>query len=177
MSLEKSHCLGSDDTGAAPRKIDRDEIEQLYDRHGRVLLAYASSFFTDRSAAEDTLHQVFLKLLKGGVRITGEPIGYLCRAIRNTALNRRRHQSYEVELEPHCWLESPAGMQDIAIAIQSALLMLPEEQREIVVLHVWGHMTFEEAAAALQISANTAASRYRYGLAKLRETLKPLGKE
>jgi RNA polymerase sigma-70 factor (ECF subfamily) len=61
--------------------------------------------------------------------------------------------------------------------LDSALKELPAEQREVIVLHVWGQMTFEEAAAALEISANTAASRYRYGLAKLKEQLKPFAKE
>jgi DNA-directed RNA polymerase specialized sigma24 family protein len=45
------------------------------------------------------------------------------------------------------------------------------------ILHVWGQMTFEEVVAALDISANTVASRYRYALAKLKERLQPLAKE
>jgi hypothetical protein len=49
--------------------------------------------------------------------------------------------------------------------------------REIMILRAWGEMTFEEAAAVLDISPNTAASRYRYALAKLKERLKPLAKE
>jgi RNA polymerase sigma-70 factor (ECF subfamily) len=58
------------------------------------------------------------------------------------------------------------------LALQSALRMLPQEQREIVVLHIWGELTFEDAAAIVGISPNTAASRYRYGLGKLREIWK-----
>lgn len=72
------------------------------------------------------------------------------------------------------WLESPPGMQDVAIAIESALRALPEEQREVIVLHLWGGLSFSEAAGALGVSPNTAASRYRYGLAKLREGLKAI---
>ena len=62
-------------------------------------------------------------------------------------------------------------------AVDTALKTLPQEQREVIVLRVWGQMTFEEAAAALDIPVNTAASRYRYGLARLRQQLQPLGKE
>ena len=68
-------------------------------------------------------------------------------------------------------------METIGLAIQSTLDELPDEQREIIILRVWGQMTFEEAAAALGIPANTAASRYRYGLARLKERLQPLAKE
>ena len=44
--------------------LSADEIQQLYDRHGRALLAYACSFVSDVGAAEDVLHQVFLRLLR-----------------------------------------------------------------------------------------------------------------
>jgi RNA polymerase sigma-70 factor (ECF subfamily) len=53
--------------------------------------------------------------------------------------------------------------------LQSALRTLPGEQREVVVLRIWGQLTYEEAAAVIGISPNTAASRYRYGIEKLRE--------
>ena len=54
---------------------------------------------------------------------------------------------------------------------------LPPEQREVVHLKLWEGLTFEEIAAALEIPPNTAASRYRYGLDKLRELLRPLYEE
>ena len=110
--------------------------------------------------------------------INGQPLHYLYRAIRNTALNYRRDHSREVELPSNGhWLEAPSGMEEIGLALQSAIGELPVEQREIIVLRVWGQMTFDEAASALDISPNTAASRYRYGLAKLKERLEPLAKE
>ena len=158
--------------------LDHQQVKTLYEQHGRVLLAYAVSLLPDRAASEDVLHQVFVKLLQGNVFINGSPVRYLYRAIRNAAFNYRRDHSREVELEADCrWLESPPGMEAVGLALESALRELPDEQREIIVLRVWGQMTFEEAAAALEISPNTAASRYRYGLAKLKERLQPLSKE
>ena len=50
---------------------------------------------------------------------------------------------------------------------------LPEDQRQVVVLHVWGEFTFSQTAEVLGISSNTAASRYRYALANLRELMLP----
>jgi RNA polymerase sigma-70 factor (ECF subfamily) len=55
--------------------------------------------------------------------------------------------------------------------IESALARLPEEQRAVLVLKTWGGLTFPQIAAALEIPANTAASRYRYAVEKLRELL------
>ena len=56
-------------------------------------------------------------------------------------------------------------------AISAALGELPDEQREVVVMKIWGRLSFPQIAEALEISPNTAASRYRYALAKLREQL------
>jgi RNA polymerase sigma-70 factor (ECF subfamily) len=161
--------------------LDRQQVKTLYEQHGRVLLAYAVSLLPDRAASEDVLHQVFVKLLQGNIGIKGSPVRYLYRAIRNAAFNYRRNHSREVELDTDSrWLESPSGMpgmEAVGLALEEALRELPDEQREIIVLRVWGQMTFEEAAAALEISPNTAASRYRYALAKLKEQLQPLRKE
>lgn len=150
--------------------MNRGEAHRWYDEHGPALLAYAAALLRDPSAAEDVLHQVFLQLLRGRVAISGDPAPYLFRAVRNTALNHLRGQSREVELaDGGVWLESPDGSRETSLALQSALKALPDEQREMVVLKVWGQMTFEEAANVVGISPNTAASRYRYGLEKLKE--------
>ena len=149
-------------------RINRDQIRKLYEHHSRGLFAYACSFVSSFASAEDALHQVFERMLRGDLEIEGEPVPYLYRAIRNVTLNQIRNRSREVNLED-TWLESPAGMELSGFELQSSLKDLPEEQREVIVLHVWGEMSFEEVAAALGISPNTAASRYRYGLSKLRE--------
>ena len=60
------------------------------------------------------------------------------------------------------------------IALSDALGELPPDQRTVVHLRLWEHLKFEEIADLLGISLNTAASRYRYGLDKLRERLRAL---
>ena len=158
-------------------RLSRDDVRTLYEQHGPVLLAYAVSLLGNRPASEDVLHQVFTKLLQRDLPINGQALHYLFRAVRNTAFNYRRDRSREEELpmDGHL-LQSPPGMEAIGLALQAELAELPDEQREIILLRVWGQMTFEEAAAALDISPNTAASRYRYALVKLKERLQPLAK-
>jgi RNA polymerase sigma-70 factor (ECF subfamily) len=153
---------------------DQRWLAALYEAHGRALLAYATALVNDRATGEDLLHQVFARLLSGGIGITGPPLPYLCRAVRNAAFNRKRDRARETALEGHdAWLEAPSGLEEIALTIESAMRHLPDEQREVMALRVWGEMTFEEIARTLGISPNTVASRYRYGLAKLRAVLKP----
>jgi RNA polymerase sigma-70 factor (ECF subfamily) len=75
----------------------------------------------------------------------------------------------EVELpdgEP--WFLAPSGAIEDSLTLQAALLQLPREQREVIVMHVWGQMSFEDVSLVIGVSPNTAASRYRYGLSRLR---------
>jgi RNA polymerase sigma-70 factor (ECF subfamily) len=58
--------------------------------------------------------------------------------------------------------------------LAEALGELPPDQRAVVHLKLWENLTFEAIAETLEIPLNTAASRYRYGLDKLRERLRPL---
>ena len=67
--------------------------------------------------------------------------------------------------------------QTFRAALADALAELPAEQRAVVHLKFWEGLTFEQIAEALDIPLNTAASRYRYGLDKLREWLRPLYEE
>jgi len=152
-------------------KLDRRQLQRLYEEHSRGLLAYACSLAPGFSAAEDILHQVFERLLRNDVAIDGPPAPYLYRAIRNASFNYARDRQKEVDLDDF-WLEAPAGMEQTGIELQSALKELPTEQREVIMLHIWGRMSFEDIAGALDVSPNTAASRYRYGISKLREQFK-----
>lgn len=55
--------------------------------------------------------------------------------------------------------------------LESCLRQLPPEQQEVLVLKIWGEQTFESVGETLDISPNTAASRYRYGLERLKRIL------
>jgi RNA polymerase sigma-70 factor (ECF subfamily) len=60
---------------------------------------------------------------------------------------------------------------ELTITIDRALRLLPEEQREVLVLKIWGELTFQQIADTLGSPLNTVAARYRYGLEKLRERM------
>lgn len=167
--LKCHHHEGIADGRVSGERLDRSEVQRLYELHGRALLAYACSLVHNPSEAEDVLHQVFLELLRGRGPTISTP-GYLFRAVRNRAFNHLRNRSREIELDAEAqWFESPSGSPETAIALQSALKTVPLEQREVVVLRVWGQLTFDEISVVVGVSPNTAASRYRYGLAKLTE--------
>jgi RNA polymerase sigma-70 factor, ECF subfamily len=161
----------------ADHQLSADDVRRLYDQHGPALVLYASSFVADGGAAEDVVHGVFLKLLLGKQIVPDTPAAYLYRAIRNAALNTRRNRSRDAPLpDQDIWFTHREHDREAAFALQQALRELPDEQREAVVMRIWSGMTLDEVAEATDVPLNTAASRYRYALAKLRERLKPYEK-
>jgi len=154
-------------------RSDASEIELSYRRYGPALVLFAASLTGEKSRAQDAVHQVFLKLLENGtLRDALDAKAYLFTCVRNAVLNDRRLRQRDVALDPECiWFEPPHRDFAAELNLRRALWELAEDQREVTVLHVWGELTFAQIAEVLSISANTASSRYRYALAKLREAL------
>lgn len=161
---------------------DSDWRQRLYDEKAAELLLYGRALGLGESEAEDTLQETFVALLK--LKAAPEnPAHYAVRAFRNRALNFKRSLWRRVsrELEAIRWFEpadhhnSDAHAPDVSgereAEAQRALAKLPVEQREVIVLKIWHGMTFEAIGAALEVSPNTVAGRYRYGMQKLKGIL------
>ena len=82
-----------------------------------------------------------------------------------------REQVVAVDESKH-WFDTGVEDREFSRVIQRALAELPEEQREVITLKIWGELTFAEIGETLNIPANTAASRYRYGMSELRKLTK-----
>jgi RNA polymerase sigma-70 factor (ECF subfamily) len=76
------------------------------------------------------------------------------------------------EWESLRWFEKGPDETPAEREAMRALAELPPDQREVIVLKIWHEHTFDEIGTLLDISPNTAAGRYRYGLQKLRISLK-----
>jgi RNA polymerase sigma-70 factor (ECF subfamily) len=156
-----------------PSRDHTGEIELLYKKHGSALLLFATVVTRDRARAQDALHHVFLKLLEGGdLTHIADSKAYLFASVRHAALNDAKSRQHHFALdEESAWFTPPQRDYAAELNLRRALCALPEEQRQVLVLHVWGEFTFLQVADILGISANTAASRYRYALARLREAI------
>lgn len=156
-----------------PARSDTSEIELLYRQHGSALLLFATAVAGERSRAQDAVHQVFLKLLEEkSLHDIQDVKAYLFTCVRNAILNDLKVRQRDATLEDEsAWFEPPDRDYSGEQNLRRALCALPDDQRQAIILHVWGELTFAQIAEVLGISANTAASRYRYALAKLRETL------
>jgi RNA polymerase sigma-70 factor (ECF subfamily) len=150
-----------------------DAFAVLYDRYGAALYRVAFTLLGSRESAEDAVQEVFASLVRSRHMLAGvENLrAYLFAALRRAAVRigtKRQAEPLVGEVA-----SPPALSLDVELAakLERALAALPVEQREIVTLKIDGELTFAEIAALLGISANTAASRYRYALEKLRAAL------
>lgn len=162
------------------------DLERLYDAHAPSLYAFLLNLLHSEADARDVLQEVFVKIARDGslLRWVREERAFLIRLAHNAAIDlmRRRgtRERTKLNLAEIISPFAPAGDPDEEIfrtELAAALAELPEEQRAVAHLKLWGGLTFEGIAAALEISPNTAASRYRYGIDKLRERLRPLYEE
>ena len=167
----------------------REALTRIYEKYRADLLLLAMGLLNDKTAAEDVVHDVFLSFVRNldQFRLTGSLKGYLLTCAANHARNwnkaervRSAHRSPLVEgldgghSPPYKPAEGP--LDDLVCneqleLLSGALAGLPFEQREALMLHLHGQMTFQAIARARQISTNTAKSRYRYGVDKLRSIL------
>ena len=143
--------------------------ERFYEAKAAGLVLYGRALGLSHGEAEDVVQETFLTLMQRE-ELPREPENYCLRSFRNRALNYKRSlwRRFTRELESSRWFEKTEGENPAERAAMEQLAALPPDQREVIVLKIWNHCTFEEIGALLDISPNTAAGRYRYGLQKMK---------
>jgi RNA polymerase sigma factor (sigma-70 family) len=157
-------------------------LHYVYDKYRADLLTVAMALLGDLAAAEDVVQDVFLSLLRlsGRLKFTGSLKGYLATGVANGARNilraHRRHPTGGLDdtdpipaedIRP----DEAAVLGEQLDQLKWALGQLPYEQREVLVLRVYGRMPFKEIARQQGIPTNTALGRYRYAIDRLRSML------
>jgi RNA polymerase sigma-70 factor (ECF subfamily) len=153
-------------------------LERFYEAKAAGLILYGRALGLGHGEAEDVLHSTFLALMRLP-EFPREPEHYCVRSFRNRALNykrslwRRLTRELEVFADGHHWFEKSLDetQQSLQTDAVRRLEELPMEQREVIVLKIWNRFTFEEIGGLLEISPNTVAGRYRYGLQKIKSKL------
>jgi RNA polymerase sigma-70 factor, ECF subfamily len=156
------------------------DLERLYDGHAQALFGFLLNLTRNEEDTRDLLQELFVKLSRQPKLLDSarDHRAYLLRLAHNAAIDlfrRRAVREKYAEDAPELFIES-ANPDEKAFreALTLALEMLPPDQRAVVHLKLWEDLTFDGIAEVLGISINTAASRYRYALDKLRQRLRPL---
>ncbi len=162
--------------------------EEWFNHFSPRLLLFARQVTRSAADAEDVLQNAVVKVWNARRKRNGgrDPIGTpdpaeIYTAIRRVAIDLGRRETRRVKREEKVidfdeargidYFQCPFENRERRAEITSALRKLPEAQREVVTLKIWGGLTFQEIGSALEISENTAASRYRYALEALRRSL------
>jgi len=163
------------------------DFERLYAEHAQALFAFLLNSTRNEADTRDALQEIFIKLAQHPELLEGvrRERAYLLRLGHNLVIDLIRRQTTRVKKHEelaadaaNVFAPSPdPDEQAFRQALFAALGELPPEQRVVVHLKLWEHQTFEGIADILDIPLNTAASRYRYGLDKLRLRLRPLYEE
>jgi len=163
------------------------EWSEWLGRHGPGMLLLARQWVMTRADAEDVVQEAFLRFWRARERrdvSIDDPVAYLFACVRHAVMDwqrggrrRGRREASVASERPKAahhhaaLLSGPLEQEERRVAVESALSRLPEAQREVLVMKVWAGLSFPQIARALEIPPDTAASRYRYALAKLREQL------
>ena len=150
-----------------------EAFSRLVDEQSAALVLYARQWC---AAPEDVVQEAFLKLV-AQKKEPDHPIAWLYRVVRHAAISasrsakrRQHHETVAASREPGWFIPCEAGGLDVESAT-AALRELPLEQREIIVAHLWGGLTFEQIGSLAGCSSSTAHRRYTEGLLVLREKL------
>lgn len=159
---------------------DPKAFAALYDRLAVRLFNTARTMTDSLPDAEDTVHDVFVELARSRDRLARitDLDAYIFTMLRHAVSRRRRRRDVDRRAidtvarqrsETGQFTTQPAELPDGALT--AAVAGLPPAQREVLALKIDGGLTFAEIAAVIGTSINTAASRYRYAVEKLRTTI------
>lgn len=186
VRMPRDEAARDEDLMLAYRDGNAGAFDQLYRRHKGPLYRYLLRQCRDAAAAEELFQDVWLNLVRAraGYTVTARFSTYLYRLAHNRLIDHYRRRvpaalvsfddedaAPEVpagrEVEPHVAYEARAQ----AARVLQVLEALPAAQREAFVLQQEAGLSIEEIAEATGVVRETAKSRLRYAMAKLREGL------
>ena len=163
---------------AALGRNDPAAVELMWDRYAKDLLTFLQALLCSKHDAEDVLQTVFVRIVRKRHRLAKARCldAYVYQIARNEAYSciSKRKRDKNTQKLPETWLkvtESNRESSELAEQLQAALAQLPQQQREVIVMKIYRKKTFLEISGLLGLSRNTVASRYRYGIEKLRNLL------
>lgn len=164
-----------------PKTPHADEVadwREWIGENGPRLLLCARQFTRSAADAEDALQDALVRYWRLQRHLPGDRNALILTSLRRAAIDRarsadrrrNREQAHLVlEGDPVEWFNPEPDERHRAV--EAAVRKLPDEQREVVVLKIWGGLTFDAIGRQLDLSPNTAASRYRYALGALKKHL------
>lgn len=156
---------------------DREALAQLYCRTRAAVYALALSILNNAHDAQDVTQDVFVRVWESAPRYRpqGSPMAWLLTIARNESRMKLRRDGRYVDLEEQEWLAIPADAPSVTPedrqVLQSAMAVLPDTERQVVLLHAAAGLKHREIAGLLELPLATVLSKYHRALKKLRSYL------
>lgn len=158
---------------------DRDAFAAFYAQTDRAVFGFALSILKNRQDAEDIMQDTYIRVLDAAASYQprGKPMAWVLAITRNLARMRLRSLNRSQPAEPEeleaisPLLDGEALATDDRLTLQTALAVLGEEERQIVILHAVSGMKHREIAQLLELPLPTTLSKYARALAKLKKIL------
>ena len=150
---------------------DQELLSRLLDEHGASLVLYAQQW---SGSPEDVVQEAFIQLMQQRP-LPNNVVGWLYRVVRNGAVSASRAATRRVRHETaaagNCepWFKHSLDEVVDAGAAVAALESLTIEDREVIVLRIWGGRSFDEIAELIGKSTSTAHRRFETALDTLRQ--------
>jgi RNA polymerase sigma-70 factor (ECF subfamily) len=154
---------------------DLDWLTQVVVERAAGLRLFARQW-VDAATAEDVVQEALVSLFAERP-VPQIPIAWMYRVVRNEAFNHhrsstRRWRREQVVAESRGdWFESRPDVAMDARAAEQALTSLSSENRQLVVMRIWGELTFAEIGTVMKLSESTVHGRYKKALGELRRVL------
>jgi RNA polymerase sigma-70 factor (ECF subfamily) len=154
----------------------RQEIEAIYQQYRQGLYTLALAVTRRGELAEDAIQEAFARLWKFKAPPPGDKVAYVFAAVRNAAIDQLRRQRHR-DRQPQSIYDGHEGpLADAQTSerrdmVRLAVDALGEQQREVVVMKIYGGLTFEQIAKTLDEPLATVASRYRRAMEAIKVQL------
>jgi len=164
-------------------------FDQLIKRHKNKVFAYISLYIRDQALAEDLFQDTFMKVIQsvraGKYQDNGKFISWVMRIAHNLIIDHFRrtkqmntvsNDDYESDLFnskkfAEANVEDDMIRRQIQKDVRKMITMLPDDQREVVILRHYAGLSFKEIAEITDVSINTALGRMRYALINMRKLM------
>lgn len=158
---------------------DAESLDGIYELAGKRMFIAALSIVGDRASAEDVVSDSFIKIVRFAhkYRDDGEPLAWILRIVRNTALDflRKRKRRTEVSTEEFFSLTDDSyspEKREAAVLLEQAMAKLLSDERRAVYMRYYLEMTVREIAVAMKLSRSAAERLIQRAEERLKNYLK-----
>lgn len=156
---------------------DKDALSLLYEQTSTAVYGFALSILKNPQDAQDVMQDSYLHIFRNAYwyRPMGKPMAWILTVVRNLALMRLRDEKHAPmqleEQQTNCAMQNDYDDSLDRMVLQAALRVLPDMERQIVMLFSIAGLKHREIARLLELPLSTVLSKYRRALGKLKKEL------